>query len=110
MLLTYIHIPKTGGTTAKRILRSSYGFRHCDDEPWNKSKYKTNEKPVDLFSKLNYYPLPPTHLKKVLLCHPHLHSIAGHHIMPYVDWGVIRSDIKYFTIIRDPVKRCVSEF
>ena len=34
-VLVFIHINKTAGTTLRYILRSSYGTRHCDVEPWH---------------------------------------------------------------------------
>ena len=34
-LLVFVHINKTAGTTLRYILRSSYGARHCDVEPWH---------------------------------------------------------------------------
>ena len=34
-LLVFVHINKTAGTTLRFILRSSYGARHCDVEPWH---------------------------------------------------------------------------
>jgi hypothetical protein len=34
-LLVFVHINKTAGTTLRYILRSSYGSRHCDVEPWH---------------------------------------------------------------------------
>jgi len=34
-MLVFIHINKTAGRTVRYILRSSFGLRHCEVEPWH---------------------------------------------------------------------------
>ena len=63
-MLVFIHINKTAGRTVRYILRSSYGLRHCEVEPWHAS-----------------WTDPPfsTHdLQRLRRFYPNLESIGGH--------------------------------
>jgi len=95
-VLVFIHINKTGGTTLSHILRSSYGFRHCQVEPWQ--------------SRWAISPFSAQDLKRLRRLYPNLKSIAGHRIFGHVDLRENGTEFKYFTLMRDPLKRCASRF
>jgi hypothetical protein len=95
-MLVFVHINKTAGSTVRYILRSSYGVRHCDVEPWHSAR----DDP----------PFSTADLKRLRRLYPKLASIAGHRITGYVDLHEPGTEVDYFTILRDPVKLCASRF
>ena len=95
-MLVFVHINKTAGSTVRYILRSSYGVRHCDVEPWHSAR----EDP----------PFSTADLRRLRRLYPNLASIAGHRITGYVDLREPGTDVDYFTILRDPLKLCASRF
>lgn len=94
-LFGYSHISKTGGTTLLTILRSTFGVRHCDIEPW-KSKHQS-------------VPFGAEDLRKVRKTNPFLKSVSGHHFKPYHDYEH-ECSIRYYVFLRDPVSRVLSEY
>ncbi|MGH3065774.1 MAG: hypothetical protein ACRDOF_05665 [Gaiellaceae bacterium] len=95
-MLVFVHINKTAGSTVRYMLRSTYGMRHCDVEPWHGAR----EDP----------PFSVADLRLLRRLYPRLASIAGHRITGYVDLSEPGADLTYFTILRDPVKLCASRF
>jgi hypothetical protein len=95
-LLVFIHINKTAGTTLRYILRSSYGTRHCDVEPWH--------------GPWTDPPFSTTDLQRVRRLYPRLASIAGHRISGQVDLEEPGTDVRYVTFLREPIALCASRF
>ena len=95
-MLVFIHINKTAGRTLRYILRSSYGTRHCDVEPWHSAW----EDP----------PFSASDLRRLHKLYPELQSIAGHRLRGYVDLEQNGTALSYFTFMRDPLKTCASRF
>ena len=95
-LLVFVHINKTAGTTLRYILRSSYGARHCDVEPWHAAWSDP--------------PFSTADLERVRKLYPRLASIAGHRITGYVDLEEAGTDLRYLTFLREPVALCASRF
>jgi hypothetical protein len=95
-MFVFIHINKTGGNTISHMLRSSYGFRHCQVEPWH--------------ARWTGEPFSTYDLQRLRKFYPELKSIAGHRIFGHVDLQEDGTDFKYFTIMRDPLKSCASRF
>lgn len=95
-LLVFVHINKTAGTTLRFILRSSYGARHCDVEPWHGAWTDP--------------PFSTPDLKRVRKLYPRLASIAGHRVSGYVDLEEPGTDFRYLTFLREPVALCASRF
>uniref|UniRef100_UPI0035697D39 sulfotransferase family 2 domain-containing protein n=1 Tax=Pontiella sp. TaxID=2837462 RepID=UPI0035697D39 len=89
-IIAFAHIPKTAGTTLISILRRSYGWRHFDRPGF-------------------YRPLTADDLKQIRKVYRGLASIAGHTIQPHTDLHE-QHPIRYYTFLRDPAKRLVSEF
>lgn len=89
-IIAFAHIPKTAGTTLISILRRSYGWRHFDRPGF-------------------YRPLTAGDLKQIRKVYRGLASIAGHTIQPHTDLHE-QHPIRYYTFLRDPAKRLVSEF
>jgi hypothetical protein len=95
-MLAFIHISKTGGNTVSRILRSNYGVDHCQVEPWH-ARWKGP-------------PFSAEDLQRVRRIYPNLKSIAGHRVFGYVDLPENGAELRYFTLMRDPLKRCASRY
>lgn len=95
-MLVFVHMHKTGGTTVSHILRSSYGLRHCQVEPrharWSGPHFSADD------------------LQFVRKFYPSLKSIAGHRVAAYVDLQQKDTELRYFTLMRDPIKLCASRF
>lgn len=91
-MLVFVHMHKTGGNTVSHMLRSTYGLRHCQVEPWTGP------------------PFNPQDLKVVRTLYPRLRSIAGHRITAHVDLPDNGTEYRYFTLMRNPLKLCASRF
>lgn len=94
-MLAFVHTPKTAGQSVGWMLRSSFGVRHCDVEPWRAPRPE---------------PFLPDDLRRLRRFYPRLSSIAGHRVVPYVGLEQVSPRIKYFMMLRDPLKRCASFF
>ena len=95
-MLVFIHINKTAGRTVRYILRSSFGLRHCEVEPW---RAPGTDPPFSTYD-----------LQRLRRFYPNLKSIAGHRIFGHVDLQENGSEFRYFTLMRDPLKSCASRF
>jgi hypothetical protein len=95
-MLVFVHMHKTGGTTVSHILRSSYGLRHCQVEPWH--------------ARWTGPPFSAHDLQRLRTFYPNLKSIAGHRVTAYADLQENGTDFEYFTLMRDPLKLCASRF
>ncbi len=96
-ILAFIHIQKTAGTTVRQILRQSFGARHCDIRP-------TAVNPPDNCV------CSPLMLLRTKRIYRRLESIAGHPVVPYLDYESVLTDIRYFTFLRDPLERAASDY
>jgi hypothetical protein len=95
-VLVFIHINKTAGRTVRYILRSSYGLRHCEVEPW----HDTWGGP----------PFSTRDLRRLRKIYPKLRSIAGHRVTGYADLEEEGTEFRYFAFLREPVALCASRF
>ncbi len=89
-LLAHCHIMKTAGQTVCDILRQSFPGAHCD---LRAGSVATAE---DVRMARRFY--------------PRLRSISGHSVVPLSDLAQACDSIRFFTFLRDPVKRSVSHY
>ena len=94
-LLAFVHIEKAAGTTLNYLLRRNFFFRFIDVRPLHQ-KSKKIFRPEDLRTYLRINPL--------------LRAISGHSVQPWTGLDQIYPGIEYVTVLRDPVKRYVSQF
>jgi hypothetical protein len=94
-MLVFVHINKTAGSTVRYILRSSYGARHCDVEPWHGGRDE---------------PFTTEDLRRLRRIYPTLASIAGHRVTGYTELREQGTEFAYFTFLRDPLRLCASRF
>lgn len=95
-MLVFIHINKTAGRTVRYILRSSFGMRHCEVEPWRAPGSDVTFCADDL--------------RRVRKIYPRLESIAGHRVTGNADLKEAGTPIQYCTFMREPLKTCASRF
>lgn len=94
-LLAFVHIEKAAGTTLIHQLRLNFFLRHCDVAPLSIESNKIfRAEDMRVFLKIN----------------PAVMSIAGHAVQPISDLETLVPNIRYITILRDPIKRFVSQY
>jgi len=94
-IYAHVHIPKTAGTTLIHLLRRNFFSRCMDVRPFSTSAN-------GIFG--------PDDLKISRRINPALQCITGHSVRAYADLESCIPDIRYFTILRDPVKRFISAY
>jgi Sulfotransferase family len=98
----FVHIEKTAGRTVRAVLLRSFGAGHCEIRtPYAKREPEADDRRVAVTA---------ADLHKVRRIYRGLRGIAGHNVKPYSDLGRECPGIRYFTWLRDPVKRYLSHF
>lgn len=97
-LFAFIHMEKAAGTTLTSILRRSFGTRHCDVRGWRNAWIFED----DLVTAAD--------MRRTRRIYPNLVSIAGHGVRPYSDLPDICPDMRYYTVLREPIARCASNY
>ena len=94
-ILAFTHIKKAAGTTISHILRINFILKHCDVKPLSKNSKDvfTTADMINLF-KIN----------------PFIKSIGGHSVVPFGDLKNNFSNIRFITLLRDPVQRYISQY
>lgn len=94
-LLVFVHIPKAGGTTLIHLLRHNYFMSYCDVRPLRpRSQEFFCAEDMKTFLKMN----------------PFIECIGGHSIRQYGDLDALFPNVRYITILRNPVNRCISHY
>lgn len=93
--LAFLHIKKNAGTTLAHILRTNFFLRYCSLQLLCRN-LKDGFKAEDM--------------KKVLLINPMIKCISGHYIRPRIDLHQKYPNLKYITLLRDPLKRYISQY
>lgn len=93
-MIALIHIKKTAGKTIKHLKRCEYGAAHCDAKRW----------------RLGDECLDAAGLARIRRIMPQCQSIAGHSVRPYSNLRAEDPDIAFYTFLREPVRRCISQY
>jgi len=97
-----VHIEKTAGRTVRAVLLRSFGSGHCEIRtPYAKREPEVDDRRVAVTG---------GDLRKVRRFYRNLRGIAGHNVKAYSDLHVVFPEVRYFTWLRDPVKRYLSHF
>jgi len=95
MLLAFIHIEKTGGTTLNQVLRRNFLFQFVDVRPLSSAsngEFRTAD------------------LEKYRRMNPFITAVSGHAIRPIGASSEKWPATKFVTLLRDPAKRYVSQY
>lgn len=93
--LSFVHIEKAAGTTLIHLLRGNFFMRYCDVKPFSKASNR-------VFSSDD--------LKKIKRFNPALRCIGGHAVKPFSDLRKVFPQVRYFTLLRDPIRRYLSQY
>jgi hypothetical protein len=94
-LLAFVHIEKAAGTTLLYLLRRNYLLRYLDVRPLRRAS-------TEWFTAAD--------LRSCLRLNPWLRCIGGHAVRPCADLETIAPDIRYVTLLREPVARYLSQY
>lgn len=94
-ILAFVHINKAAGTTLTHILRLNFFLKHFDVPSFMSSSDGVFQKDG---------------MKKILRINPFIRSIAGHRIRSYSNISDLYQDVRYITLLRDPVRRTISHY
>lgn len=93
-ILVFSHIEKCGGTTLLELLRTNLGLQHCDIILKDKLSNETQENDI----------------KTAIQCYPRMISLSSHALKPYLNYGRYNEKLRFYTILRDPIDRYISDF
>lgn len=94
-ILAFVHIHKAAGTTLTHILRINFFLTHVD---------------VKALCKDSKGIFQSDDMKKIMIINPFVRCIAGHDIKPFSNLSDKFSRIRYITLLRDPIKRTISQY
>lgn len=93
-MLAFVHIEKCGGTTLARTFRRYFGCDHFDIIPRDPEAMLACH----------------DDLRHVLSLRSSTRSVAGHPVRVQCQFEEVVPDIAYVTLLRDPIKRYVSDY
>lgn len=93
-LIAFSHISKTAGMTLHHILRRTYGTSYVVVE----KRYWTRD------------PMDSGDLRRLRWRYWNLRAFGGHPVLPRNELVEDHPEIRFVTMLRDPVARCASEF
>ncbi|MDP9178578.1 MAG: sulfotransferase family protein [Gemmatimonadota bacterium] len=91
----FCHIPKTAGLTVELLLKRHFGMRH----PGGLA--------VTPRRGLGY---DAADMRAALSLRPNVASLSGHGLRPFVDYAEMDDRLVWYTILRDPIRRCISNY
>jgi hypothetical protein len=93
--LAFVHIEKAAGTTFIHMLRRNFFLRYLDVRPYSlASSGVFTARDLELSLRIN----------------PRLCAFGGHAVRPLGDLCDVFPNIRFVTILRDPVRRYISQF
>jgi len=94
-LLAFVHIEKAAGTTFIHILRHNFFLQYMDVRPFFKQS-------------MGFFTSRDLNIVHKML--PSLRCISGHAVTPFSGLENSCFEVEYITIMRDPVKRYLSQY
>lgn len=115
-MLAFVHIEKCAGTTFKGILKRNFGVAYCDVVPlFPATKKKFASENQNAYRQIvlgggNASQFAPCDLAVYRRVAPWLQCVAGHSIRPCLGLEAAVPDLKYITMLREPVSRYLSYY
>jgi hypothetical protein len=101
-MYAFVHIEKTGGSTLNTVFRRSFGARHCDIRlPLASRRLERRGERMSVEA---------ADVRRVLRLYRKLRGISGHNVKAYADLTAEFPELRFVTIVRDPVARFRSHF
>ena len=94
-LLAFVHIEKAAGTTLIYLLRRNFLLRYLDVRPLHATSN-------GIFTARD--------LRTCLRINPFLRCIGGHAIRPFSELERVAHDLRYITLLRNPIQRYLSQY
>ena len=104
-MLGFIHIAKTGGQTVQSMLSSAFGPAHTEAIHWRA--------PVATVGAGQRFVVPkysPDDFRRLLRLCPWTRSVSGHPVALWSGLHEVVPDVRYFCLVRDPVRRGASHY
>ena len=94
-ILAFLHIPKTAGTTLNHLFRINFFLRFCNVK--------------NIHSGIQWA-LTAEQLALVLTINPFIKCIGGHTVRPFSNICEKYPNLKFITLMRDPILRYISQY
>jgi hypothetical protein len=94
-LIAFCHIEKAAGTTFIHVLRRAYPMSYIDARPMRRGH-------GDILNSED--------LATLLKCNPFAKAIGGHSLFPHSPLAATGRELKFVTLLRDPVRRVMSHY
>ena len=94
-ILAFVHIYKAAGPTLAHILRLNFFLKHVD---------------VKVLCKDSRGIFQSADMRKIMIINPFVGCITEHDIKPFSHLSDIFPEIRYSTLLRDPIKRTISQY
>lgn len=105
-MIAFVHVAKTGGRSIEAMLRSAYGWRHCDAALLRPLPCQDPER--TRFTIPKYGPEEIRQLKSIV---PGMRSLGGHHVALWSDVEkAVPEEVTYLVFLREPLKRGASHY
>ena len=96
MFYAFVHVRKTGGSTLDTILRQSFGLQHFR---------------LRLGKKRSLHPAATAEeIRRCQRVYWQMKSISGHGVVPFSNLDTLNENVRFYTILRDPLHRCASDY
>jgi hypothetical protein len=115
-MLAFVHIEKCAGTTFKSILQRNYGGGFCDVRPlFGPSDKRFDPRARGAYNSLvldgaNPSQFGPRDLQAYKRLAPWLRCVAGHSLRPCLGLESVEPNLRYVTILREPISRYISYY